>query len=105
VYHYCVAKQRGQDFDTSYINNTVAKDIAPYWNDLGIELGVKRLDNIKEFHNPTEYKFQAMLKKWLQGQKGCTQRDTYQKFYEALQGIELIRAAEVFKEKASLDIN
>lgn len=100
---FCVDKQRGQAFDVKYINK-VARDIAPFWNDVGIQLGVNHLNNIQNIHNPTEYKFKEMLQEWLRKQK-CSKHDVFTKFYEALKEIRLIKAAEEFSEKALGDIN
>ena len=75
--------------------------MAPYWNDVGIQLGVKNQDNINFINNPTAHKFREMLQRWLHKQV-CSKREIYVKIYDALTGIELNAAAEEFRKKASL---
>ena len=93
-----VALDRGT-FETEYPYDKIAKSIAPYWDDVGIQLGVKHRENIRLTNNPTAHKFKEMLRRWLDEQT-CSKREIYVKIYEALIGIELIAAAEEFKKKA-----
>lgn len=98
-----VALDRGT-FDEEYTVDRIARDIAPYWDDVGIQLNVKRLNNIKANNNPTEHKFKEMLRTWLSKQT-CSKREVYVKLHEALIDIELIAAAGKFKEKVNKVLN
>ena len=93
----CVALDRGT-FDQEYTDDRIARDIAPYWDDVGIQLGVRHLNGIKTNNNPTEHKFKEMLQTWLSKQT-CSKHEVYVKLHEALIDIELIAAAGKFKDK------
>ena len=82
-----------------YPYHKIAKNIAPYWDNVAIQLGIMHWNNIKLTNNPTSHKFKEMLRKWLHKQT-CSKREIYKKIYEALIGIELIEAAEEFRKKA-----
>ena len=109
VYHrrFClcnyVALDRGT-FDEEYKDNRIARDIAPYWDDVGIQLDVQHLNNIKTNNNPTEHKFKEMLQTWLKKQT-CSKREVYMKLHKALVEIELIAPAEQFKIKVNKVLN
>ena len=94
----------GGTFDKEYRDNRIAKDIAPYWDDVGTQLGVKHLNNIKTNNNPTEHKFKEMLLRWLNKQT-CSKREVYMRLYEALVDIELLASAENFKKKVNKVLN
>ena len=94
VFYVCIAAVDKETFGKDYTDNKIASDIAPYWDNVGIYLGVKRLSNIKDNNSPTEYKFKGVLRKWLK-QEG-SKDEIYKKFHEALKGVELVAAAEKF---------
>ena len=104
LYVYCVELQRGMKFNKDYLRNTVAKEIAPFWHDVGFQLGVKHLNSIQNIDNPTQYKFDKMLETWV-CQQECSKDKVYDKIHKALKGIEMIRAAEKFHSNAHDDIN
>ena len=79
-------------------------DIAPYWDDVGTQLGVIHLEGIKDTNNPTEHKFKEMLRRWLKKQT-CSNREVYMKLYEALVDIGLMAPAEEFKRKVNKALN
>ena len=92
---YCIDLQNGKVFNEDYLINTVAIRIAPFWDNVGSQLGVNNLNNIQHIDDPTQYKFDRMLKRWV-GQQTCTKDEVYAKIHDALEGIQLVRAAEEF---------
>ena len=66
------------------------------------------MDRFKTIDNPTEYKFKAMFKKWLDKQT-CTKQEMFGAFHTALRRLALNRAAEDFRqnlaEKLEIVIN
>ena len=104
-FYFYVALRNGITFNQKYLRNTVAKEIAPYWYDLGLQLlDVKKLNSIQNIDNPTQYKFDRMLEVWVGGQT-CTKHEMYKKIHKALIALELNRDAEEFHGKAFGDIN
>lgn len=93
IFYVCVAVDRGT-FNEEYTDDRIARDIAPYWDNVGIHLGVKHLRSIKDNNNPTEEKFKGVLREWLK-QEG-SKDEVFNKFHQALLGVELIAAAEKF---------
>ena len=101
--HIIIALDKGT-FKEDYRDNKIAKLIAPYWDDVGIQLGVAHLRGIMNINNPTEHKFKEMLLNWLD-QQTCSKREIYVKFHKALIEIQLITPAENFKEKVYQALN
>lgn len=76
----------------------IIPNIATKWKDIGIELGVRNLNNYEKNPNLTEEKFKRMLELWLDANpepiaKLCDD------FHRALQDLNLNLAAKQFKEK------
>lgn len=88
----------------TYSITQIAEDIAPYWHDVGTQLGIKNLDRFKTIDNPTEYKFKAMFKKWLDKQTS-TNQEKFGAFYVALRRRSLNRAAEDFRQNLAEKLN
>ena len=83
---------------------TIATDVAPYWRELGTQLGVKNMNSIQNIDNPVQYQHDKMLQKWLAKQT-CTKDEMYRKIYKAMKEMEMLAAAEQFHKKAFVDIN
>ena len=81
-----------------YPYHKIARDIAPYWNDVRIQLGIRYQENIKFLTDPITHKFGEMLRRWLRKQT-CSKHEIFEKLYNALREIELIATAEIFKMK------
>ena len=81
-----------------YTDYQIARDMAPHWEDLGIQLRVKHLNSIRTTNSPVEYKFRAVLRGWLDRNTGSKKADVFNKLHDALEKIEMIRAAEEFKK-------
>ena len=62
------------------------------------------MDNINTIDNPTEYKFKAVLRKWLKRYPYSNKKDVVDKIHGALISMKMIAAAEEFNENA-YDIN
>ena len=78
--------------------NQIAEDIAPYWDDIGIQLDIENVERFKTNENLAEYKFKAMFKKWLEKQT-CTNQEMLRIFYIALRRLLLNQSAEEFCQK------
>ena len=100
---YNIALDTGK-FKEHYPDHKIAKEIAPHWDEVGIQLGIKHLNNIKITNNPTYHKFKEMLLEWLEKQT-CSKREVYVKLYEALTEIQLNAPAEEFKKKVNKVFN
>ena len=57
------------------------------------------MDTIQLIENPVQYKYDKMLRKWLDKQNGTKQK-IYVKIHTALEEMGMVRAAEDFKAKA-----
>lgn len=105
-YYYCFVALNTGKFKKEYPDDKIAREIAPFWEDVGIQLSIENLKTIESMHNPTDHKFKDMLQKWLAKQT-CSEQEALKMLHAALKGLELNRAAEEFYDKAlkEYDIN
>ena len=90
--------------ETVPIITEVAQEIAPYWENVGTQLGIRNLGRFRTVNNPAEFKFRAMLRKWL-GKQTCSEQEMYMAFHEALKHCMLIAAAEKFSQNVASKLN
>ena len=100
MYTYVDSKEPGFTFDDRFLMR-YAKQVAPKWDHLGTQLGVKNMDNIPNINNPTQHKFDEMLQEWL-GKQTCTKEEMYKKIYKAMRNMDRNRDADHFKKEAGI---
>ena len=100
MYTYVASKEPGFTFDDRFLMR-YAKQVAPQWDHLGTQLGVRNMNNIQNINNPTQHKFDKMLQAWLAKQT-CTKQQMYKKIYDAMRNMDRNKDAEDFKKKAGI---